>query len=75
MVADPGLAKGGRGSASLNGGMGRAPQRGPRAEVVGLEGGSSPPETDSFFVHFYTKKWPQGKDLNENLTTCLTTPP
>jgi len=68
-VADPGFAKEGGGgwtmasarSASLNGGLGQSPQRGPGAEPLKLKA----------FCTFYTKKWPKVKDLSENLPPCL----
>ena len=33
--------------------------------------GRSPPEAESFFVHFDTKKLSKVKDLTENLPPCL----
>jgi len=58
------------GSASLNGGLGRRPQRGPGAEsLVGVRG-AKPPKAESFLYILY-KKWPKVKDLSENLPPCL----
>jgi len=31
----------------------------------------SPPEGESFFVHFHKNEWPKVKDFNENLSPCL----
>jgi len=43
-------------SVSLNGGLGRSPQRGPGTEpLVGVRG-AKPTEAESFFLHFYAKK-------------------
>ena len=58
-------------NASLNGGLGRSPQRGPEAEpLVGVRG-RSPPEAESFLYIFMQKKRPKVKDLSENLPPCL----
>jgi len=57
--------------ASLNGGLGQSPQRGPGAEPLVGGQGVKPPEAEKVFVNFHTKKWPKVKDLHENLPPYL----
>jgi len=50
---------------SLNGGLGRSPQRGPGAEALWVVWGLKA------FCPFSYKKGPKVEDLNENLPLCL----
>jgi len=53
--------------ASLNGNLGRSPQRGPEVEPpVGVRG----LKLTAFYPFLY-KKWSKVKDLNEKLPPCL----